>query len=107
MQLKEHSPSIAVVLPVDVQATLHYFEKGGTQKILVRGISEYFRLLCYCGMNDRPLSMNLPDSVIALARLLDGQPAAINKCLGRTDRNLSIADGFWSELVDLFRGYQV
>ena len=30
VQLKEHSPSIAVVLPVDVHAPLHYFEKGGT-----------------------------------------------------------------------------
>src|SRR5262249_59669108 len=30
MQLKEHSPSIAVVLPVDFHAPLHYFEKGGT-----------------------------------------------------------------------------
>ena len=30
VQLKEHSPSIAVVLPVDVRAPLHYFEKGGT-----------------------------------------------------------------------------
>src|SRR6516162_4287598 len=29
VQLKEHSPSIAVVLPVDVRAPLHYFEKGG------------------------------------------------------------------------------
>src|SRR5215831_8763716 len=30
VQLKEHSPSIAVVLPVDVRAPLHYFEKSGT-----------------------------------------------------------------------------
>src|SRR5215831_18041922 len=30
VQLKEHSPSIAVVLPVDVHTPLRYFEKGGT-----------------------------------------------------------------------------
>src|SRR5215471_20756296 len=30
VQLKEHSPSIAVVLHVDVHTPLRYFEKGGT-----------------------------------------------------------------------------
>src|SRR5215813_4561036 len=39
MQLTEHRPSIAVVLPVDFHAPLHYFEKGGTIHSCVTSLS--------------------------------------------------------------------